>query len=61
MSNQTNTTDYIPRLLAPMLLEALQDTPVVCLLGPRQCGKSTLVRHCEPDSVYINLDDRNYL
>lgn len=61
MRNQTNTTDYIPRLLAPMLMEALQDTPVVCLLGPRQCGKSTLVRHCEPNRVYINLDDRNYL
>jgi hypothetical protein len=43
-----------------MLAEALQDTPVVCLLGPRQCGKSTLARHCDPNREYINLDQQNY-
>ena len=43
-----------------MLAEALKDTPVVCLLGPRQCGKSTLARHCEPNREYINLDQQNY-
>lgn len=43
-----------------MLTEALQDTPVVCLLGPRQCGKSTLARHCDPQREYINLDEQNY-
>lgn len=53
--------NYIPRHLAPELQEALTDTPVVCLLGPRQCGKSTLARYCDPDRTYINLDDRNYL
>ena len=52
---------YIDRHLTPMLREALADTPVVCLLGPRQCGKSTLARHCDPKRAYINLDDRNYL
>lgn len=52
---------YIPRHLTPMLQEALADTPVVCLLGPRQCGKSTLARHCDPERAYINLDERNYL
>ncbi len=54
-------SSYIPRHLTPMLQEALQDTAVVCLLGPRQCGKSTLVRHCDPHRTYINLDERNYL
>lgn len=53
--------EYIPRHLTPMLREALADTPVVCLLGPRQSGKSTLARHCDPERSYINLDDRNYL
>lgn len=53
--------DYIPRHLTPMLREALADTPVVCLLGPRQSGKSTMARHCDPERAYINLDDRNYL
>lgn len=32
----------IERHLAPRLSEALRDTPVVFLAGPRQCGKSTL-------------------
>lgn len=47
--------------MTPRLAEALADTPVVCLLGPRQCGKSTLARYSEPDRAYISLDDRNYL
>lgn len=36
-------------------------TPVVCLLGPRQCGKSTLSRLCEPGRHYVSLDDSVYL
>ncbi|MHB8309982.1 ATP-binding protein [Metallibacterium sp.] len=36
---------------------ALADTPVVCVLGPRQSGKTTLVRHFEPRYGYISLDD----
>ena len=34
----------IPRFLAPRLPEALADTPVVLIHGPRQCGKTTLAR-----------------
>ena len=52
---------YLPRHLAAKLSEALVDTPVVCLLGARQCGKSTLSQHCDPERAYITLDDRNYL
>ena len=37
--------------------EALQDTPVVCILGPRQCGKSTLARGLAPDRAYFDLDN----
>lgn len=61
MKAVSGSPEFIPRQLTPMLQEALADTPVVCLLGPRQCGKSTLVRHLEPERTYINLDDRNYL
>ena len=52
---------YLPRHLRGALEAALADTPVVCLLGPRQCGKSTLSRHCEPDRYYVSLDDKAYL
>lgn len=33
-----------PRYIQPRLLEALADSPVVLIHGPRQCGKSTLAR-----------------
>jgi len=52
---------YVVRLLQPGLEEALSDTPVVCLLGARQCGKSTLAEHLAPDRSYISLDDQNFL
>ncbi|MGH8115135.1 MAG: ATP-binding protein [Rhodanobacteraceae bacterium] len=32
------------RLVEPALVEALSDSPVVLIHGPRQCGKSTLAR-----------------
>ncbi len=36
--------DLLPRLAAPLVRRALSDTPVVVVQGPRQAGKSTLVR-----------------
>lgn len=48
---------YLPRLMRGWVLEALADTPVVCLLGPRQAGKSTLAQHLEPERTYLSLDD----
>lgn len=33
---------YLPRLAEPRLREALADSPVVLIHGPRQCGKTTL-------------------
>ncbi|HKP97815.1 MAG TPA: ATP-binding protein [Fibrobacteria bacterium] len=35
---------YVPRLLEPSLRESLAKYPIVALLGPRQCGKSTLAK-----------------
>lgn len=49
-----------PRSLEPVIREALADTPVVCVLGPRQSGKTTLVRQLAPDRAYISLDEYNY-
>jgi len=46
-----------PRHLSASLHTALQDTPVVCLLGPRQCGKTTLARTLEPRYAYLSFDD----
>lgn len=49
-----------PRSLAPVLREALADTPAVCLLGPRQSGKTTLVQQLAPDRAFVSLDEHNY-
>ena len=50
----------LPRFLAPVVREALTDTPVVCVVGPRQSGKTTLVQHLAPDRAFFSLDENNY-
>ena len=45
------------RPLAASLKAALRDTPVACLLGPRQSGKTTLARMLEPRYAYVTFDD----
>lgn len=47
---------YIPRLAAERLVEAAAVQPAVILMGARQTGKSTLVRHLYPDRAYLTLD-----
>lgn len=48
------------RHIAPYVLAALRDTPVVFLQGPRQSGKTTLARLLRDeghDAEYLTLDD----
>ncbi len=56
-----DSPELYPRPLAAVLREALDDTPVVCLTGPRQSGKTTLVRALMPDRPYFSLDHGPYL
>lgn len=49
------------RLLRHKMEEALLDTPVVCLLGARQVGKSTLCQQLAPKRTYLTLDDHTTL
>ncbi|MEL6710263.1 MAG: ATP-binding protein [Pseudomonadota bacterium] len=48
---------FYPRFLQSAIAAALSDTPVVCLLGPRQTGKTTLCRTLSADRAYFTLDD----
>ena len=48
-----------PRTIAAVVREALGDTPVVCVTGPRQSGKTTLVQNLVPDRAYFSMDDHN--
>lgn len=49
------------RLLDARIREAMNDTPVVLINGPRQCGKTTLVQQHGQDMPYFTLDDDNLL
>jgi len=51
-----------PRFATARIRTALGDTPVVMIDGPRQCGKSTLVRHLAGTGrTYLTLDDPTVL
>jgi predicted AAA+ superfamily ATPase len=48
-----------PRYVAPRLVEALADSPVVLIHGPRQCGKTTLAQQIGQRGhyAYFTFDD----
>lgn len=48
---------YVKRAVEPILTEMLAQFPAVALTGPRQAGKSTLLRQMLPDVTYRSLDD----
>lgn len=45
------------RLLINTLKDLFKKYPVITLLGPRQAGKTTLVRLAFPKKPYVNLED----
>ncbi|MGI6398155.1 MAG: ATP-binding protein [Desulfomonilia bacterium] len=50
---------YIPRSLERDVRRGLDEFPAVAVLGPRQCGKSTLAKHIiesYPHSIYLDLE-----
>ena len=47
---------YIDRLCADRLHFLLRAFPAVLLVGPRQCGKSTLARHALPEWAHLDLE-----
>ena len=59
MPTETATAILYPRHATPHLLEALEDSPVVLVHGPRQCGKTTLARTVGEDLGYgyASFDD----
>lgn len=51
---------YYNRLQENSVIQSIQNFPVTALLGPRQCGKSTLIKHIIKslplNSVYLDLE-----
>ena len=58
---------YIPRLISETVLKRLKAVPAVAILGPRQCGKTTLAAALlsgRADTLHLDLEraaDRNKL
>jgi uncharacterized protein len=54
-----SSANVYPRHIEPRIIEALADTPVVMIAGPRQAGKTTLVRRLAASHGmrYLTLDD----
>lgn len=48
---------FYPRSAVDLLQRSLQDYPVVVVTGPRQAGKSTLLRQTLPDWQMLSLED----
>ena len=51
---------YIPRKAEEPVLRVLKRSPAVAILGPRQCGKSTMVKEIirHIPAAYLDLQDR---
>ena len=57
-------TSYIHRNIEAELKECLREFPAVAVLGPRQCGKSTLAQKIiaeVKDAIYLDLENPNDL
>jgi predicted AAA+ superfamily ATPase len=50
----------IDRQLALTLKKQLKRFPILTLTGPRQSGKSTLLRNYFPEYEYVNLERPDY-
>lgn len=48
---------YIYRFMSEAIIEASRYFPVVTVTGPRQSGKSTLLRHLFPEMPYLSMED----
>ena len=50
---------FLPRKIGQQITDSLLDFPAVALLGPRQCGKTTLAReivYTLPQASYLDLE-----
>jgi len=47
------------RAQSTKLKSLIRSFPVVCLIGPRQSGKTTMVKDTFPEYRYVSLEDRD--
>ena len=51
-----NKSTFIPRDIETQLIKLFKQYPIITILGARQTGKSTLVRHAFNNKPYVNLE-----
>ena len=57
-SVQKRINDMFKRILEAKLKSELAEYPVVTVFGPRQSGKTTIVRMCCPSFDYVSMEDK---
>ena len=48
---------YITRELSDSLLEYREKYPIIAVTGPRQSGKTTMLKHAFPEYKYVSLEN----
>ena len=51
---------YISREIEADIIRGAKGFPVLTITGPRQSGKTTLIKHLFPDKKYISLENPDY-
>lgn len=51
----------ISRDLSPQVLSSARESPSITLTGPRQSGKTTLLRSLFPEATYVHLEEPDVL
>ena len=52
---------FIPRIAQPTVTKLLEGYPLIAVTGPRQSGKTTMVREMLPDRPYVSLESLDQL
>ena len=55
---------YVDRFLEKELVKYLKSREILAVVGPRQCGKTTLIRHIFKDlknALFLDFEDRETL
>lgn len=49
--------EFLERRLTAILKDKLKQVPAICILGPRQVGKTTLAKHLNENYIYIDVEN----